>query len=414
MNSWESPLITKFKTKYPNEDWNLLHDFLYAHPKFKPVKIKFLRQQAFAWIKQQYPPTAGVTQDVYVFSNGFKIVKLIDPDSKNWEAFHMRSCVGDLKENDNLFSLRDLQNKPHCTLEIESIPNQFNQNVKELKQVKGAVNSVVSPKYTHYILEFLAAQSIMFFELNNLGYQELTSPELSALESHANKPAIRYFNSKPYLHIFTPIKFKTTYKDYSEKFLNFCLVSKNISGIKQLLNNFKNNKHPTDHFCIFAALICNDLELAHTFISSDDSFSYWRSQVRAYIELGYNTNLPWLIDTLLNTFFANHEDYQFSLLSLLLDCKYFDIFQAQLYKTPPNSEVLNKNKGALLWNALIFSAPQSLIKNLLNSGADLNQLNVKNVLEQKYVYPYFYILVSHLKEIPFKKLTRKKNYCKIT
>lgn len=407
MNSWENPKFIEFKIKYPHEDWALIDIFLYAHPQFCFTKIKSLRKQAISWASNKCPYNPGSVITVFDFLDGFRIVRLLDQEAKNWEAFHMRSCVSELKENEGIYSLRDANNIPHCTLEIiHRINNDY--TIPELNQIKGTANSAVSPKYIHRVISFLEQLDVTFVELENLGYYELRDEELHLVKTHFKNPIIKYFNNKPYLYIFKNFNFKASYTDYYEKFMQFCLLTKNINGIKHLLKNFKEKNTEPDHYCIFAALLCDDFNLAKSFLNPDDSFSYWRSQVKYYIELGYNQNLDWFMDELIQIFFTCEDEQQFSLMSLLLDCNYFAKFDEQLKKIPPKSLILNKSQGALLWNALIFSAPKELIINLLNKGADLNLLDINIVLTQKYVYPYFPILLPYLKEIPLFKVSKSK------
>ena len=76
------------------------------------------------------------------FKDGFKIVKLIGKAAYEREGFLMRHCVasyyGSSKE---IYSLRDAENQPHCTMEKD-------------QQIKGKGNGSISPKYIKYIVAF--------------------------------------------------------------------------------------------------------------------------------------------------------------------------------------------------------------------------------------------------------------------
>jgi hypothetical protein len=94
------------------------------------------------------------------FKDGFKIVKLIGENAYKREGFLMRHCVASYYGNgDIIYSLRDSDNIPHCTME-------------EGEQIKGKGNGSINPKYVGYIVHFLneIGMHVGDNEMKNLGY----------------------------------------------------------------------------------------------------------------------------------------------------------------------------------------------------------------------------------------------------
>jgi len=94
------------------------------------------------------------------FNDGFKIVKLIGKNAFEREGYLMRHCVASyFNSNTEIYSLRDKDNMPHCTMEKD-------------QQIKGKGNGSISPKYINYIISFLeeVGMSVGDNEMKNLGY----------------------------------------------------------------------------------------------------------------------------------------------------------------------------------------------------------------------------------------------------
>jgi len=94
------------------------------------------------------------------FNDGFKIVKLVGKNAFEREGYLMRHCVASyFNYNTEIYSLRDKDNMPHCTMEKD-------------QQIKGKGNGSISPKYINYIISFLeeVGMSVGDNEMKNLGY----------------------------------------------------------------------------------------------------------------------------------------------------------------------------------------------------------------------------------------------------
>ncbi len=105
---------------------------------------------------------------VYKFENGYSVVLLKSKDSYLREGVEMGHCVGsyyDPEESDiAIYSLRDKENKPHCTVE-------FCKSNRSIDQVKGKENKPVVEKYHRYVVEFLNNfdfDTIYTYDLKNI------------------------------------------------------------------------------------------------------------------------------------------------------------------------------------------------------------------------------------------------------
>lgn len=100
------------------------------------------------------------TKVVLDFKDGFKIVQLVGKNAYEREGYLMRHCVasyyGSSKE---IYSLRDKDNMPHCTMERD-------------QQVKGKGNGNIHPKYIGYVVKFLEYidMEVGDSEMAHLGY----------------------------------------------------------------------------------------------------------------------------------------------------------------------------------------------------------------------------------------------------
>lgn len=99
------------------------------------------------------------TKTVFNWPDGYKIVELESEASYGKEGAQMGHCVYSYygREEAVIFSLRDKNNNPHCT--IEYIPQD-----KHINQIKGKENKGVSAKYQKYVLDFLNSYELLNFE----------------------------------------------------------------------------------------------------------------------------------------------------------------------------------------------------------------------------------------------------------
>ena len=100
------------------------------------------------------------TETVLDFGDGFRVVKLVGENAYKREGYLMCHCVASYYgKKIEVYSLRDKDNMPHCTME----KNQ---------QIKGKGNGDIHPKYIGYVVAFLKhiGMSVSDSEMLHLGY----------------------------------------------------------------------------------------------------------------------------------------------------------------------------------------------------------------------------------------------------
>ena len=108
--------------------------------------------------------TSKDTETIKDFGDGYKMVKLISKRSYEREGTLMRHCVSEYYgKDDEIYSLRDKNNMPHCTIS------------KNSQQIKGKGNGSIHPKYVDYVVKFLECLNIDVrdSEMKNLGYYNI-------------------------------------------------------------------------------------------------------------------------------------------------------------------------------------------------------------------------------------------------
>lgn len=144
--------------------------FRLSVPDAYKLSIKWTEKlnKKFKKIEEKHKDSEGIEESLSL-ENGFSIVKLISEFSYKKEGAEMRHCVGghNYFENKNItiYSLRDKNNKSHCTIE-------FKEEEKKVNQIKGPANSEVKKKYHKYIHEFLNVldyKEIYLYDLENIG-----------------------------------------------------------------------------------------------------------------------------------------------------------------------------------------------------------------------------------------------------
>lgn len=126
-------------------------DFLVsdAAPK-RIVKMSYEQAKTSAekWVQAQIKRGSEIqelpsdVETVINFDDGFRVVKLIGENAYKREGFLMRHCSASYYGRDvEVYSLRDANNMPHCTMEKN-------------KQIKGKGNGDIHPKYVNYVVKF--------------------------------------------------------------------------------------------------------------------------------------------------------------------------------------------------------------------------------------------------------------------
>lgn len=143
--------------------------------RLKKMSLIDARKKTNQWVEKNIfkgSKLSECSEDVeeYInFSNGFKFVKLLTKNSFQREGHLMSHCLGGYSPSGELkiYSLRDLKNNPHCTIEV--------RGGKEINQIKGKGNGNIHPKYINYVLDFLdkMGMKIRPKEMKNLGFYHI-------------------------------------------------------------------------------------------------------------------------------------------------------------------------------------------------------------------------------------------------
>ena len=157
------------KEKTTEEVEHILDYLVQADKKLERMSYEQALKLTLAWDKTQQKKGNGIeekpedTELLMDFKDGFKIVKLIGKNAYKREGFLMRHCVASYcGKNVEIYSLRDKDNMPHCTME----KNQ---------QIKGKGNGDIHPKYIDYVVKFLEkiGMTVGDSEMRHLGYINL-------------------------------------------------------------------------------------------------------------------------------------------------------------------------------------------------------------------------------------------------
>ena len=173
--SWINHNLENHLEKHQEDQTEIEHiiDFLISDKcpiRLDKVSYKQAKEKTDLWVKElnkQAEKIIESDQDTEVtldFKDGFKFVKLVGKNAFDREGLLMSSCVASYYGRDtNIYSLRDKENKPHCTIE-------------ENQQIKGKGNSSIHPKYIKYVVEFLEflGMEVSDNEMANLGYVNIS------------------------------------------------------------------------------------------------------------------------------------------------------------------------------------------------------------------------------------------------
>lgn len=156
------------------------------------------------------------------FENHYKIVKLNSKESFQFEGKSMGHCVSSYYDQDpdiEIYSLRDTENNPHCTIE-------FNKKSRSINQIKGKGNLEVLKKYHKYIASFL----------NEFEFEKIYSYDLKNIQSI-------YFGNYIFLNDEIPLTLEIK-KDFKIELVNYqhTFDSLIINGDAEFLKNKRTKK----------------------------------------------------------------------------------------------------------------------------------------------------------------------------
>jgi len=180
-----------------------------APPRFLKMPYTVAKEQSKKWVEQQNKKSGGIVEtdeDTKIImiskKTGMRFVQLIGEAAFKREGLLMSHCVASYygKSGTKVYSLRDSNNNPHCTIEVTG--------ESQVQQIKGKGNGSIHPNYIKYVLKILKyfKMPVRDSELSNLGYNYY-SPEYMAYFDQCYKD-YKYitFNNKKYVYAHQVLK----------------------------------------------------------------------------------------------------------------------------------------------------------------------------------------------------------------
>ena len=172
-----------------------------APKRLRKMSYNEANRKATEWTNLMIKKAAEVCEteeDVEVelsFENGFRLVKLVGENAFKREGFLMSHCVGSyFGKSSKVYSLRDGNNKPHCTVEVTGD--------KHVQQIKGKGNGSIHPKYVDMIIKTLEhfGMSVGDHDLPNLGYVKLSADLWKVIDTEFEGVKYITFNNTRYVY----------------------------------------------------------------------------------------------------------------------------------------------------------------------------------------------------------------------
>ncbi|MFG1411450.1 PcfJ domain-containing protein, partial [Xanthobacter sp. VTT E-85241] len=141
------------------------------------------------------------TEEFIDFGDGFRFVRLVGKKAYEREGNLMRHCVASyFGRGVKIYSLRDAENHPHCTIEHDG----------GINQIKGKGNGHIHPRYVHYVVAFLEklGLTVRESELRNLGYVPVEKEYLHLAQTVYVSVPVTEIGGKTYLYVHGSLKTK--------------------------------------------------------------------------------------------------------------------------------------------------------------------------------------------------------------
>ena len=214
VEKWININLTNYLIKNIEVQDDIEHILDYLCSESSPKRINKMsydeaKNNSQKWLKSLINSNKNISEDefdtkiVLELSEGFKWVQLLSERSYKNEGVRMKHCVGSYYgKNVPIYSLRDKNNEPHCTIEKDN-------------QIKGKGNGSISPKYISYVVEFLEflGMNVSDNEMKNLGYFNCSEFEKDLCEDSLK---LKY---KKYLPISSNLKDKNGNKFFDLDFI---------------------------------------------------------------------------------------------------------------------------------------------------------------------------------------------------
>ncbi len=173
-------------------------------------------RKAKAWVKSMQLDTTDEKEwedyeVVYQTSDWLmKFVKLLTQKAYENESSNMRHCIRTYWWNDReVFSLRDISNKPHATMDIVRWE-------KKIMQIQWKGDNTVDGKYQDYNIEFL---SFMWFDIESRFMEKIWYIDISVFLKHIKKDSQVILNKyirKENINEYFDWKIKETLQDITD------------------------------------------------------------------------------------------------------------------------------------------------------------------------------------------------------
>jgi len=177
---WVEHNLANYLKKNPENQTEVEHIIDFLNSDMAPVRLRKMsyseaKNGAEKWTSllvkrgNSIDETDADVKKFIRYKSGYKWVQLVGENAFKREGALMSHCVGSYygKTGVKVYSLRDPNNKPHCTIEVVGDSN--------IQQIKGRGNGSIHPNYIRFVLSFLRKLNVPVreSELQNLGYISL-------------------------------------------------------------------------------------------------------------------------------------------------------------------------------------------------------------------------------------------------
>jgi hypothetical protein len=185
-----------------------------APKRLRKMSYEEANNSAKIWMESMIKKASGIveteedTEIIKAYNNGLRFVRLKGENAFKREGNLMSHCVSSYygKDGVEVYSLRDGNNNPHCTIEVQSSNNTVNQ-------IKGKGNGSIHPKYVEPILDILKNHfklDVRESEMTNLGYDKLSEDMFNFIQSNFSGMKFITFNGSNFLYKNSNLKRKET------------------------------------------------------------------------------------------------------------------------------------------------------------------------------------------------------------
>lgn len=209
---WVEHNLLNYLNKHKEDQVEIEHilDFLISDKspaRLKKMSYKEAKESSEKWVKSLTKKGNNIVETeedykvVVKFKDGMQWVKLKSESAYKREGHLMSHCVASYygRKGAKIYSLRDVNNQPHCTVEVV-------KDGGEIQQIKGKGNGSIHPKYIKHVLRICKklGKEIRSSELKYLGYEDVENVTPGATEwIKKNVSAAEFMSFKGKEYLFT-------------------------------------------------------------------------------------------------------------------------------------------------------------------------------------------------------------------